>query len=247
MDVHRTLGLLAAAAVVVGSLGVAPASGQDELPETELSAQARATPSKAGTKRDPRGLRIDASAKIDIEPGIEPPIVTGVDILVGKGLTWNADDYVKCPKRILDRKGPKGCPKESIMGGARATARADTVITHPDAVFVNAGWKQTYAYVTLYNPAFVQETIVVHRTKMSGKWAHRESLRVPENLQIVAGVPIQVTAANMRIGGKPYARDYIVSTSCPKGGWKYRAVAHYLFSTGATGQDAFESSIPCTK
>lgn len=246
MNVHRTLGLIAAT-VAVGSFGVAPATGQDDVPDTELSAEVTATPNKAGTKSDPRGLRIDASAKIDIEPGLEPPIVTGVDVLVGKGLVWNADDYVKCSKRVLDRKGPDGCPRKSIMGAATATARADTVLTHPDAVFVNGGWKQTFAYVTLYNPAFVQETIVVHRTKMSGKWAHRESLRVPENLQIVAGVPIQVVAAKMRVGGKPYARDYIASTSCPKGGWKYQATAHYLFATGTTGEDSVAGSIPCRK
>jgi len=247
MNVHRTLGLLAAGAVVAGSLGAAPAIGQDDMPDTQLSAEARATPSKAGTKRHPQGVAIEATAKIGSEAGYEPPIVTGVDLLVGKGLVMNANDYVKCAKRVLDREGPEGCPKKSIMGRADVTARADTVITHPDVVLINAGWKQTFAYTTLYQPALVQETIVVKRTRMSGKWAHRESFRVPEHLQVVAGVPIQVTAARLRVGGKPYAPDYIASTSCPKGGWKYRATAYYLYSTGATGQDTFESSVPCTK
>lgn len=246
MNLHRTLGLVAAAAAV-GSIGVAPASGQDELPDMKLSAKAWATPSKAGTKRHPRGVTLNATVKIDVEPGFEPPIVTGADVLVGKGLVWNADDYVKCAKPVLDRKGPGGCPKKSIMGSAKATARADTVLTTAGVVLINGGWRRTFAYTTLYNPAFVQETIVVKRTKMSGKWGHRESFRVPENLQIVAGVPIQVTAAQLRVGGKPYARDYIVSTSCPKGGWKYRAVAHYLFSTGATSDESFDGRVPCTK
>jgi hypothetical protein len=246
METHRTLGLIAAT-VAVGSFGVAPAAGQDHLPVMKLSAKATATPSKSGTKRNPRGVTIQATAKIDSEPGYEPPIVTGVDILVGKGLVWNADDYAKCAKRALDLKGPDGCPKKSIMGGATATARADTVITHPDVVFVNAGWKQTFAYTTLYQPALVETTIVVKRTKLSGKWDHQETIQVPRILQVVAGVPIQLMSANLRIGGKPYARNYIVSTSCPKGGWKYRATAHYLFSTGATSKDSFDGSIPCTK
>lgn len=246
MNSHRTFGLIAAAAAI-GTFGVAPAAGQDDLPDTGLSANARAIPSVAGTARDPRGVRLVATAKIVSEPGYEPPIVTGVDILMGKGLVWNADDYVKCDKRVLDRKGPEGCPPKSIMGGAKATARADSVITHPDVVFVNAGWKQTFAYTTLYQPALVEETIVVERTKASGPWSHQESFRVPRHLQVVAGVPIQVTAAKLTIGGKPWARDYIVSTSCPKGGWRYRATAHYLFATGATDQDVFEGSIPCTR
>jgi hypothetical protein len=244
---HRTLGLVAAT-VVAGSLVVAPAMGQDRLPTTDLSVKVKATPSKAGTKRDPRGLTIDASAKIDVEPGFEPPIVTGLDVLVGKGIVMNGDDYVKCAKRVLDREGPDGCPRKSIMGSARATARADTIITHPDVVIINAGWDRTFAYTTLYRPALVQQTIVVKRTKMGGLWAHRETFRVPTSLQVVAGVPIQVAAAKLHIGGKPYARDYITSTSCPKGGWRYRAVVYYLFdAVSQTGQDTIEGTIPCTR
>jgi hypothetical protein len=246
MKVQRVLGLLATGAVV-GSIGVAPAAGQDELPDTELSAKARATPSKAGTKQDPRGLAIDATARIDVEPGFEPPIVTGVDLLIGKGLVWNGDDFVKCSKRVLDRSGPEGCPSKSIMGGAKVTARADTVVTHPDVVLVNGGSKRLFAYTTLYHPALVQETVVVKTTKLTGKWAYRESFRVPRKLQVVAGVPIQMTAVKMRVGGKPYAREYMTSTSCPKGGWRYKATAHYRFdATGETSKDTIEGSIPCT-
>lgn len=245
-NAHRALGLVAAA-VVGASVGAAPATAQDDLPDIELSAKAWATPKKAGTKRKPRGVTLQATAKIDSEAGYEPPIVTGLDILMGKGLVWNADDYVKCAKRVLDREGPEGCPKKSIMGGADVTARADTVITHPDIVFVNAGWKQTFAYTTLYQPALLEETIVVKRTRKSGPWSHQESLRVPKVLWVVAGVPIQVTGAKLRIGGKSYARDYIVSTSCPKGGWRYRATTYYLFSTGATGRDTIDDSIPCKR
>jgi hypothetical protein len=121
------------------------------------------------------------------------------------------------------------------------------VAAHADVLFFNGGWKRTFAYTTLYNPAFVQEAIVVKRTKMRGRWAHRESLRVPKSLQVVAGVPIQMTGARMRIGGKRYARDYITSSSCPKGGWRYRAIAHYLFATNETGRDVLNGRIPCRR
>ncbi len=246
MNVQRILGPAAAVAVAATSLSVAPATAQEPIPDTKLSAKAWAMPSKAGTKRKPRGVMLQATAKIESEPGIEPPIVTGIDILMGKGLVWNADDYVKCSKRVLDREGSEGCPPKSIMGEAKVQARADTVIANADVVFANAGWKQTFAYTTLYRPALVQETIVVKRTRKSGQWSHQESLKVPKVFWVVAGVPIQVTAAQLRIGGKPWARDFITSTSCPKGGWKYRATTHYLFSTGATGQDVLDGSIPCT-
>jgi hypothetical protein len=240
---------LIAASVIAWGLGASPASSQDDdVPDTKLSAKAKAVPNKAGTRRDPRGMTIHATAKIDVEPGFEPPIVTGLDVLIGKGLHWNGDRYPKCTKRTLNRKGPKGCPRRSIMGDARLTAYADTVVTHPDVVFVNGGTNRTFAYTTLYHPTLVQEAIPINRTKMSGKWDHRETIRVPESLQVVAGVPILVTAAEMHVGGKPYAREFVYSTSCPKGGWKYRAITYYRFDlTGETSQDSFDGSIPCRK
>jgi hypothetical protein len=247
VNVQRIMGWTAVAAVAVGATAAAPAAAQDQLPKTGLTAKFWATPNKAGTKRHPRGVRIEAVAKIESEPGYERPIVTGLDIKVGKGLVWNADDYVKCSKRVLDRKGPEGCPPESIVGRADLTAWADNVVTHPDVVLVNGGWKQTFAYTTLYQPALVQETIVVHRTKLSGKWSHLESIRVPKHLQVVAGVPIQVSAAEVNGGAKPYAREYVTSTSCPKGGWKYEVTTHFLFPTGATRKDVFAGSAPCRK
>ncbi|HEY6779459.1 MAG TPA: hypothetical protein VI111_00810 [Thermoleophilaceae bacterium] len=240
------------AAIAVGAIVVAPVMAQDspesqDLPDTDLSASAKATPSKAGTKSNPQGATITASAKIVTEPGFDPPIVTGVDLLVGKGLSWNGGNYVQCSKRALDREGPKGCPKESIMGNAIATARADTVNTHIDIVFVNAGSKRLFAYATLENPARVQETVVVKTTNMTGQWHYKDSFRVPKSLQVVAGVPIQVTGIKLKLGGKPYAKGYITSTSCPKGGWKYRATAHYLFDlSGQTTEDTTTGTISCT-
>jgi hypothetical protein len=246
MNLQRIFGTIAVAALV-GSFGAAPAPGQDGIPDTQISTKATAIPSKAGTKRHPRGLAIRASAKIRSEPGYERPIVTGLDILVGKGLVWNADDYVRCSKPVLDRKGPRGCPRKSIAGHAKITGMADTVPARAEVTFFNGGWNRTFAYVTLYNPALVKETVVVRRTKMKGRWAHRESLRVPTSLQIVAGVPIQMTDATMRIGGQRYAREYITSTSCPKGGWRYRVTAHYLHATGDRGPGVTNGRIRCRR
>ena len=240
---------LLATVLAVSAVVVATAMAQDEaqdLPDTDLSAVARATPSKAGTKANPQGAAIDVSAKIVTEPDFDPPIVTGVDILVGQGLSWNGDDYVQCAKRVLDRKGPKGCPPKSIMGRGIATAKADTVNTAIDIVLVNGGSKRVLAYATLENPARVQETVVVKDSDPPGSWGHRESFRVPKSLQVVAGIPIQVTGLKLKVGGKSYAKGYITTTSCPKGGWKYKATVHYLFDlTGQTTEDTITGSIPC--
>ncbi len=250
MKVRKSSGLLAgaiAASTIVVATAMAQVVPDQDLPDTKLSADVTATPSKAGTQRNPQGIAVTGTGKIVTEPGFDPPVVTAVDIQVGRGVLYRGDDYVKCSKRVLDREGPKGCPRESIMGHAIVTARADTVNTAIDAVLFNAGSKRMLAYATLDNPARVQETVVVKTVDMTGKWRYRDTFRVPKKLQVVAGVPIQATGIKFEFGGKPYAKGYVSTTSCPRGGWKYKVTAHYLFDlTGQTSEDTLTGSVPCT-
>lgn len=240
---------LVAATVVAGAVAVVPAMAQDDLPDTRIVSTAKATPNKAGTPKHPQGLSVAASGKLIVEPGFDPPVVTSLEILVGKGLVWNGGKYAKCSKPTLDRQGVKGCPPKSIMGSATATGMADTVPARLDVTFINGGVDRKYAYATLNNPARVQTTIVVESTTPhGGPWDHRESVIIPQSLQIVAGVPVRLTSVKFKIGGKSYARDYVASTSCPKGGWKYQVTAHYLYDLlNQTDQRVSTGSIACTK
>ncbi len=249
MRIRKPHGVLGAV-VAVGAIAVVPAMAQDQdLPDTRIVSTAKATPNKAGTPKHPQGMSVTASGRLIVEPGFDPPVVTGIEILVGKGLVWNGGKYVKCSKRALDRRGPKGCPRTSIMGSAVATGMADTVPARLKLVFVNGGTDRTFAYATLDNPARVKETLVVTSTKLSSStWGHREAVRVPETLQVVAGVPVRLTSIKFKIGGKPYAKEYIASTSCPRGGWKYQVTAHYLYDLlGRTDDEVSTGSIACTK
>jgi hypothetical protein len=241
---RRALTLLLAV-VAAGTFAVAAAMAQD-LPDTAITADVTATPDRAGTKRNPQGITVTGSGKLTTEPGFEPPIVTGVDLLIGKGVVWNGGKYAKCSKRVLDREGPDGCPKQSIMGGGFATAQADTVSTRVDVAFINGGATQLLGYATLSNPARVRETVVGKITRLSGEWGYRGTIRVPKTLQVVAGVPIRVTGFKFKLGGKPYAKELITTTSCPKGGWRYQARAHYLYDLiGRTMEETFLGRVRC--
>jgi hypothetical protein len=246
MRIRTPHALFLASAAIAGAAIVMPALAQDP-PATRIVSSARATPDKAGTLKDPRGVAITASAKLVVPPDLEAPIVTGLDIQVAKGLSWNGAKYTKCTRATLERHGPSGCPPTSIIGTATATGMADTVHAHLDVVFVNGPGKK-FAYASLNNPARVRETIDIDSPAPTGSWGHRESLSVPRSLQIVAGVPLQLTAVTLRIGGKSYAKKYITSTSCPTGGWKYAVTAHYLYDgSGQTTDGVGTGSIPCTK
>jgi hypothetical protein len=245
-------GRSAVAAVVVGALVVASAMAQDDRAThspsgADLSAIVTVTPGKAGTKQHPRGVTIRATSRITTERGLEPPIVTGIDLLLGDGISYNGDEYAKCSKQVLDRQGPHGCPTESIVGSLIANARAGAFDTRPDVTFVNGGEKKLFAYTRVEYPARVRRTIVLSTADMTGRWSYRGSLRVPRSLQVIAGMPIHTTRMRLTIGGGPYAKNYITTTHCPNGGWRYRATAHYRYdATGRTARDTVTGTIPCT-
>jgi hypothetical protein len=250
MRIRTHHGLLAAA-VAVGVV-VVPAMAQDaqDLPATRIVSSAKATPNTAGTLQHPQGMKITASARLIAPSDVEAPIVTGVDILTGRGITWTHGKYVTCSKQTLDRRGPKGCPRTSLMGTARATGYADTVSTHVDLTFVNGGPGTTYIYATLNNPARIRETLVLKTTPLSsGPWGQRETVSIPRSLQVVGGVPLQLTTIKFSVGGKSYAKEFIANTSCPRGGWKYQVTAHYLYEDlgGRTSDDVSTGSIACTR
>jgi hypothetical protein len=244
----RTPQALLVTAVVAGAVAVVPALAQD-VPDTRITSTARATPDKAGTTKHPQGVSIKASAELITPRDMDPPIVDRIEILVGPGLIWNDDKYTKCSKAVLDREGPSGCPRTSLMGSATATGMADQVAARVDLLFFNGGERRKFAYATLNNPARVRETLVVESTRLhGGAWAHRETVNIPKTLQIVAGIPLRLTKVRMQIGGKSYAKDFVASTSCPQGGWKYQVTANYLYDVG--GQPASNvnnGSIPCKK
>jgi hypothetical protein len=245
----RTPHVLVTTAVVAGAIAVVPALAQD-LPETRIVSTATATPNKAGTAKHPQGVSISAHAELMTPSDMDPPIVGRVEILVGPGLIWNDDKYTRCSEQTLRRRGPSGCPRTSLMGSATATGKADTVAARVDMLIFNGGERRKYVYATLNNPARVREVLIVESSKLpsGGAWAHRETINVPRSLQIVAGIPLRLTKVRMQIGGKSYAKDFVASTSCPAGGWKYQVTADYLHETPDQPANTVNTgSIPCKK
>lgn len=241
----RKLVALLAVVVAVGAIAVAPSFAQQ--PQTKVEANAKISPNKAGTKKDPQGVKLSGTVKWTSEAGVEPPIITAATAYIGKGGTYNGGKYPKCSKKTLQTK-PKNCPAKSIMGSGSGSAFADTVITRPKIVFYNGGANWMYLYTTLFNPAFVQEPVPAKISKVSGKWNYKVRIVVPENLQIVAGVPIALRDFKYTLGGKKYAKEYIATTSCPKGNkYDFQLETEYLYSDGSTSKSATADTVPCQK
>jgi hypothetical protein len=220
---RRGLWVLGAAAVAGASAAVALA--QDPVP-IRIIAHVVVTPNKAGTPRHPQGVKITAHAKIDIPHDVEPPLVQSVDVWFPKDGNYNGRKWPTCSEAALRRSGPSVCTEKSYMGGGYAVADADGVMTKPTGKLFNGGQNRAYLYVVLQRPARVREPLPIEITKLRGdpKWGYRAHVKIPRNLQIVAGIPLRVDEVHGTIG----RGDWIATTHCPNDRkWRYHVETHY--------------------
>jgi hypothetical protein len=244
----RKLVALTIGVVALGAVLVAPSVAQ--APVTTIKVDATVKPNKAGTPKKPQGVKLSGKISWTSEAGVEPPIITDFDILISKGGVFNGGKYPKCSQAVLNRSGPDACPKKSIMGTATGVALADDVITKPKVTFVNGGAKNICFYTVLTNPARVRACVPGVITKLRGdpKWGYRLKISVPEVLQVVAGVPIALRSIKWESGYRPWARDWIATTSCPKNNrWGFEVETFYLYEDGSTGSSTYADSVACRR
>jgi hypothetical protein len=232
--------------LALGAALVAAAVAQ--APQTTVTVDSKVTPNKAGTKANPQGVKLSGTIRWNSQEGVEPPIITAFDIFIAKGGLFNGAKYPKCSQAVANRNGPQGCPDKSIMGTARGVALADTEITRPKVTMINGGARNICFYTVLTNPARVETCVPGKITKLSGnrKWGYRLQIRVPEVLQVVAGVPIALREIKFEAGGRRWARDWLATTSCPANRkWGFQVETFYLYNDGRTSSSQFADSVAC--
>jgi hypothetical protein len=227
----------ATGALVLGGLVAAPTVAQ--TPQTTVSGSAKVSPSRAGTKARPQGVKLTVKVHWETVAGVEPPVVQSADVMFPKGSLYNGGKYPKCSENVLARKGLRGCPSGAIMGKGSGVAFADTVLTYPKITVVNGGKKHVYLYTVLNNPARVQAPVPGTITKAHGKWAYKLHLEVPHVLQLVAGVPIALRDLTIKAGKK----SWLATTACPGGKWPFSVETAYDSGTSSS----FEDSVSCKK
>jgi hypothetical protein len=213
-----------------------PAAAQ--APEPDLSSKLRIRPEKAGSKHTPQGVRASGRFEVTSESGPLPVLIRG-HVLVPRGIAFNGQDYASCSKRTLVDRGPRGCPRGSIVGQASSGFDED-LGTHPSVVFVNGGPHRIWAYTTLYRPALVKEPVGIAVKRLeSRRWAYELSFVVPSELRVVAGVPLSVPASlSFSIGGKAYAQRYFaVDRPCPRRGYRPYRIRFTLLDGDDTRTD----------
>jgi hypothetical protein len=178
-----------------------------------LAATTRSGARAAPEALKPGGVRLTTSFGWGGLSRAHEPIVTGFDLWFPTGSQYNGGRYPSCSQSRLDRKGPAGCPSGAIMGSGSGTAYADNTITRPKITVVNGGASEVFFYVVMNNPARVREAVVGHIKRVSGRFTYHLVVKIPQNLQVVAGVPIKLTSLHISAGrGK-----WLAITSAPAG------------------------------
>jgi len=228
-DMRKFPALLALVVAAVVVTAAVPAFAQAPVFNVDVTFKGKVVPKKAGTKKNPKGVKIVSDVTIvDQAVGQDPPIVTGADIFLPKTGAWNGGKYKTCSLPTLRRKGPSACPKESIIGKGSGVAFADNVDAKPDVVIVNGGKSKVYGYTTLYRPTLVKEPVIAKINKLSGsKWGYKVTFRVPENLQIVTGIPITLRKLHLEVGGTKLAKNIITTTGCKNGKHPFEVKTYY--------------------
>lgn len=220
-------------------LGVAAAAAFAQEIQTTFTVDAEVVPNKAGTPKDPQGVKIKASARFFSPEGVDPPIVTHGHALFPRAGDYNPQLFPRCSEQTLNRYGPEKCPEGSQIGAARASAYADNIITYPKIEIFNGGKKVAYGYVTLYRPALVQIAVPARIQELpSGMWKYKVSFKVPDVLQVVAGVPIAARSIKGWVG----KGDLITTFSCPRNRrWPFEVTTYFTIGKPYTYRD----SVPC--
>ena len=241
------VGLLAASVAVAAPV-LAQSSGSNTS-NTVLTTKVSVSPSKAGTKKKPRGVKLTFNVHWETGADVDKPVVQTADVLFPKGSLYNGAKYKTCAQSVMERGSVSECPAKSIMGTGTGTAYADQVLTSPKITVVNGGGNKVFLFTVLTNPARVAKPVPGTITKMSGKWAYKLHLVVPPSLQVVAGVPIALRDISITAGGKSYAKDWLATTSCSGGKYPFQLTTGFApDSAGApVGEATYDGSTPCSK
>ena len=232
----RRLAILAVAATALAG-GSALAFAQSTSPIT-MTVDATVTPNKAGTEKNPQGVKLAFTARFEIPVSYDPPLVDKVTVLFPKGGLYNGAKHPKCSETTLERRGVSGCPKGSIMGKGSGKAMADDVPTYPKVTIVNGGARRVFFYTVMTNPARVQAPVVGKITKLaaaSRTGSRRRSRGRSRSSPASRSCSHELTLS----GGKG---DWIATTSRP-GDKRWRYHAESLFTTGET--IVYDDSVAC--
>lgn len=228
---------------VASALVLTPAA----VAQTTLDARVSVTPKAGGTPKRPQGHKITVETHLTTPEGVVRPTLTGIEVWYGRGIEFRRKGVPTCSVKTLSEGGPEACPPESRLGAGSGPNADDGLNPIPKLHFFSAPGGKMIAYATLLRPARVR-AVLDDRPVLDapGPWPFRDAWAFPRTLQVVAGIPITIDDLRLAFGYTKGAKNYISSTSCPRGGWAWRVRLHTWTAPGGAAALTANGRAPCT-
>lgn len=218
----------AALAACGGSDDAGPATATSAAPATTTPAvtgapdarlSVKLDPERVGTTDRPQPVRIAVDLRMAPSvPDDQMPPVEAVELEIPPGVLFRPDELASCAAEKLDAEGPAACPKASRIGSGSVSAHAGTVEVAGKATAVYGGDDRVLLWVEIVNPVTVGAAITGTLESQSGG-GYRMMLRVPADLQEVAGMPVALSGLRVTLG----RGGALATTACPDGGLPFAA------------------------
>jgi hypothetical protein len=229
-------------ACVLSLAAVAPAAGQQ--PPIELKPSFTLKVGKHVAKLGARHVALSGSIGHVQPAGVKPAQIISGRLWLPRGLRLRGGDFPTCSGEVMRRdRNVDSCPRRSIVGrpshGTFDHASASVVdgFGHAEYQFVNGGARRIWAFMTLYNPAIVQEPVAIDVRELRGRrWSYRLDFKIPQTLMVIAGVPVSLFSFDFDLDGIERAPGYItLKRRCPKRSrLSYRASLTFLNNNDGT-------------
>jgi hypothetical protein len=220
---------------------------------------AKVTPSKAGTKKKPRNIKVSAGVNVvRTAPDATNPTAGRIEFYLPKQFAFNNKRFKKCSKAALDTQGVSACPKGSQIGSGTASATVgptDAPLDF-DTTFFNSGSKSIAIHlqrVTIVNGqrqdaegSFASPTGKL--TKASGKYGTKLTVVVPETVKNTTAGFSKLIGLEFTMDKKYKGQTFIRSTGCKK---NYPINSRLLYEPNPTAPSVTSTSkattVPCKK
>jgi hypothetical protein len=204
-----TVALAATATLAVATAGVAVAQPDSVVLD------ATASPTKAGTKKKPKNVKLGFNLAVD-KPGTTVEVI---EVLLPKGTKMSGKGFKKCNADDLVAAGITGCVSGS-KAGPKGTANAKV---GPAGAPLNL---DVYPFVEDANTLLFYlaqqgggvQTVVKGEITSKGR---KMAITIPDELRKPGGLDATLVGIDQVFSGKAKKNYIVSSTSCPKAGWKF--------------------------
>jgi hypothetical protein len=196
-------------AVTASAIAVTVALGQTGGSTESLKVTIK--PNRGGTKKHPVNVTLNLVTETHTVSGPRPVIKLAI-IKFAQGSVYNGGKFKHCSQATLDSRGPRACPKGSLVGTGLAKAFAAITVQPKVTAFNGPGKNHIELFLTLSNP-LVHQALQGTITKTRGKYGLSLRVPIPPSLRNVAGIAVKLFYFQTKITKKGFLQ---AAGACPK-------------------------------